>query len=182
MRMIYQIRVMLYGLRPPVWRVLWVASDTCLTDFNIILQVAMGWSNIHLHEFEYQGQRYGIPDPELPDDTCRESDFHLDDLLRDPGDSLNYRYDFGDEWVHKVQLEKMLAFDERLSLPLCLRGKRACPLEDVGGTPGYKKFLATLSDPARPGHTELLAWIDGAFDPEDFDVRQTNDALGEYCR
>ena len=180
--MIYQIRITLLGLRPPVWRTLWVASDIRLTDFNVVLQVTMGWSNIHLHEFERNDQRYGIPDPDFPDDTCREADFQLDDLLQEAGDSLSYRYDFGDDWVHRVRLEKVLAFDERFALPLCLRGKRACPLENVGGTPGYKDFLATFSDPAHPGHTELLAWIDGAFDPEAFDVRQTNDALGEYCR
>jgi len=181
-RSIYQIRIILRGLRPPIWRLLWVASDTRLEDFNIMLQVAMGWSNIHLHQFEQNGLRYGTPDPYFPDDTCRESDFHLDDLLREAGDCLVYRYDFGDDWVHKVRLEKVLAFDDRLSLPLCLRGKRACPLEDVGGPSGYRKFLSVFSDPAHPDHAELLAWIDGGFDPDDFDVRQTNDALGEYCR
>ena len=160
-RSLYQIRIRLRGLRPPIWRVLQVASDTRLADFNIMLQVAMGWSNIHLHEFERDGLRYGIPDPDFPDDTRRESDFRLDELLREAGDSLVYRYDFGDDWVHEVRLEKVLAFDERLSLPLCLRGKRACPLEDVGGPPGYKGFLATYSDQAHPDHAELLAWIGG---------------------
>jgi hypothetical protein len=159
-----------------------VASDIPLTDFNTVLQVAMGWSNIHLHQFESRGVRYGVPDPDFPDDTRRESDFRLNDLLRDAGDTLVYRYDFGGDWVHKVQLEKLLDFDERLPLPLCLRGRRACPLEDVGGTAGYKAFLGTFSDPAHPCHAELLAWIEGQFDPEHFDVGQTNDALGQYCR
>ena len=181
-RLIYQVRIRLHGLRPPIWRVLQVASNIQLADFNIVLQVAMGWSNIHLHQFEQNGRCYGIPDPDFPDDICRESDFCLDELLQEAGDSLLYRYDFGGNWVHRIQLEQVLAFDERLALPLCLRGKRACPLEDVGGPAGYKNFLATFSDPAHPDHAELLAWIDGEFDPEDFDVRQTNDALGEYCR
>ena len=87
-----------------------------------------------------------------------------------------------DDWLHKVQLEKVLPFNERISLPLCLRGRRACPLENVGGTPGYKAFLATFSDPGQPGHAELLAWIEGQFDPEHFEAREANDALGEYCR
>jgi Plasmid pRiA4b ORF-3-like protein len=181
-RSTYQIRIILRGLRPPIWRVLQVASDTRLADFNTVLQVAMGWSNIHLHQFEWQGMRYGIPDPDAPDDTCRESDFCLDELLLEAGDSLVYRYDFGGDWVHRVQLEKVLDFDERLPLPLCLRGRRACPLEDVGGPPGYKAFLGTFSDPAHPDHAELLAWIEGQFDPEHFDVGKTNDALGQYCR
>jgi hypothetical protein len=111
----------LHGLRPPIWRVLQVASNTRLADFNIVLQVAMGWSNIHLHQFEHNGLRYGIPDTDFPDDICRESDFCLDELLQEVGDSLLYRYDFGGNWVHRIQLEQ-------------------------------------------------------------FDVAQTNDALGEYCR
>lgn len=173
---------MLCGLTPPVWRVLQVASTTRLSDFNTVLQVAMGWSNVHLHQFERDGLCYGIPDPYVPEAIRRESDYRLGELLREPGDSLLYRYDFGDDWVHKVRLEKILPFDERLSLPLCLRGRRACPLEDVGGPPGYKVFLARLSEPAQPGHAELLAWIGGQFDPEHFDVSEANDALGEYCR
>jgi hypothetical protein len=179
---IYQIRVTLLGLRPPVWRLLQVASGTRLADFSTVLQLAMGWTNIHLHQFERHGLRYGTPDPQSPDDTCRESDFTLDDLLQEVGDTLLYRYDFGDDWVHKVRLEKVLAFDERLPLPLCLRGRRACPMENVGGTSGYKDFLVTYTDPVHPGHAELLAWIEGQFDPEHFDVGQANDALGEYCR
>jgi len=181
-RSIYQVRIILRGLRPPVWRVLQVASDIRLSDFNVVLQVAMGWSNIHLHQFEQDDLRYGVPDPDYPDDIRRESDFCLDELLQVPGDSLMYRYDFGGNWVHRIQLERVLAFDERLALPLCLRGKRACPLEDVGGPSGYKAFLGTFSDPAHPGHAALLAWIEGQFDPEYFDVAQANDALGEYCR
>ena len=178
----YQLRVILRGLRPPVWRVLQVASNTRLSDFNIVLQLAMGWSNIHLHQFEQDDLSYGVPDPYAPADTRRESDFCLDQLLREPGDSLRYRYDLGGGWVHTVRLEKVLPFNDRISLPLCLRGRRACPLEDVGGLPGYKAFLSTFSDPGHPGHAELLAWIEDQFDPEHFEVSEANDALGEYCR
>lgn len=170
------------GLRPPIWRVLWAASTTRLSDFNTVLQLVMGWSNLHLHQFEKDDLRFGIPDPYFPDGTCCETDYLLNELMREAGDKLMYRYDFGGEWVHKVLLEKILPFDERIPLPLCLRGKRACPLEDIGGPRGYKDFLDILSDSAHPGHADMSAWIGEEFDPEHFDLIRTNLALEEYCQ
>lgn len=170
------------GLRPPVWRLLWVASDTRLSDLNIVLQVAMGWSNLHLHRFEQDDRCYGIPDPYFPDDTRHESDYRLSELLGKSGDRITYRYDFGDDWMHMVRLEKVLPYSDMLPLPLCLRGRRACPLEDIGGPGGYKRFLAVLTDEGHPDHAAMAAWIGGEFDPENFDLTRTNMALEAYCQ
>jgi len=49
--MLYEIKVELQGIDPPIWRFLQVPSYTSLVKFHRILQKAMGWKNCHLHEF-----------------------------------------------------------------------------------------------------------------------------------
>jgi hypothetical protein len=90
-----------------------------------------------------------------------------------------YEYDFGDDWVHEVEVDERLGSDARLSYPLCIGGSRACPPEDCGGPSGYEELLAGLADPRDPQHEELLTWVGGHFDREGFDVNRTNRALRE---
>jgi hypothetical protein len=55
-----------------------------------------------------------------------------------------------------------------------LGGERACPPDDVGGIPGYEHFLNALADPDHPEHEDMVTWIGGRFDPDDFDVQRAN--------
>ena len=48
---IFQLRVSLIGIEPPVWRRLLVPQDLTLPRLHTILQVVMGWTNSHLHQF-----------------------------------------------------------------------------------------------------------------------------------
>ena len=98
-------------------------------------------------------------------------------MLREPGDRLLYRYDFGDGWEHDVALERVLEAEPDARYPRVIAGARACPPEDCGGEPGYDHLLEVLGNPGHPEHRELLRWVGGAFDPEVFDARATNRAL-----
>ena len=62
---------------------------------------------------------------------------------------------------------------------MCIKGKRACPPEDVGGVWGYQVFLEAIGDRDHPEHEEYLEWIGGEFDPEELDLEGTNEILGE---
>ena len=42
-------------------------------------------------------------------------------------------------------------------------------------------FKEAISDPSHPEYEEMLEWIGGEFDPEHFDLSQTNNLLREYC-
>jgi dihydropteroate synthase len=53
--------------------------------------------------------------------------------------SADYTYDFGDNWEHKIQLEKILPREKNINYPICIKGKRACPPEDCGGIWGMKR-------------------------------------------
>ena len=86
--------------------------------------------------------------------------------------SANYVYDFGDDWKHKIILEKILPRENNITYPLCMKGKRACPPEDCGGPYGYEDFLKIIGDPENEEYEEMLEWVGGKFDPEYFNPKE----------
>ncbi len=175
---VLQLKVVLRGTRPPIWRRLLVPSSITLERFHHILQVVMGWTDSHLHEFRAGDTRYGTPEPDWDEDeVVSERRVRLGELLQEPKDRLLYAYDFGDSWEHDIVLEKILARAADMKYPYVLAGKRACPPEDVGGTWGYEEFLETIRNPKHPEHEDRLAWCGGSFDPEAFDVQAINRAF-----
>lgn len=184
LRSIYQIKITLAGARPPIWRRVLVSSTISLADFHLVIQIAMGWTNSHLHQFIYNREMYGIPDDEFDFglETKDERKFKIGQLLKQEKDSMIYEYDFGDGWEHKIVLEKILPFDKDARLPVCVKGKRACPPEDCGGIWGYEELLDTVQDAQHPEHEQMLEWLGGDFDSEKFEIKEVNELLVEYCR
>jgi Plasmid pRiA4b ORF-3-like protein len=70
-----------------------------------------------------------------------------------------------------------LPLEPGVRYPRCVGGARACPPEDCGGTGGYENFLAAIRDPGHEEHEEMLEWIGGEFDPEEFDLDELDIAL-----
>jgi hypothetical protein len=179
----YQIKIGLMDAKPPIWRRVLIADSVPLPTLHEVIQTVMGWDNYHLHQFRAGGIYYGTPDPEFDMADIRdESRYRLNQLLKQEKDSLIYEYDFGDSWEHKITLEKVLPFDPADTLPRCIKGKGACPPEDVGGIFGYYGFLDAVRDTAHPEHQEMLEWIGGEFDPDDFDLEEVNALLSEQFR
>lgn len=172
-----QLKIELASIKPPIWRRVVVPETITLAKLHHVIQAVMGWTNSHLHEFEIAGERYGVSDP--------------DDLFGEPitsearaklGRSLagmktfRYVYDFGDDWEHKIKVEKVLPLDA-YPVPAYLDGANACPPEDVGGPYAYPDFLETMADPAHPEHENLLDWHGGPFDPAALDSEAINRRL-----
>jgi len=67
---IVSLKVTLRGIRPPVWRRLWVPGRMTLGDLHHVIQAAMGWDNAHLHAFNIAGREYS--DPHEVDDAADE--------------------------------------------------------------------------------------------------------------
>ena len=174
---IYQLKVTLAGLRPPVWRRLLVSSSESLGGLHDILQVAMGWTDSHLHQFEAKGQLYGKPSRESFLPLKDEARVNLGQVLVREKESILYEYDLGDSWTHQIVLEKVLAPSPNAKAPQCIGGARACPPEDCGGVYGYAELLETLKDPSHPEHEEMLEWIGEDYDPEFFDLEAINKHL-----
>lgn len=170
----YQIKVTLKGIKPPIWRRFLVPSSLNLYEFHIALQVVMGWSDSHLHGFLCNDIIYSLPEPDA-DYAKDETKVKLSRLLKQKGDKLRYDYDFGDNWEHDVVLEKILPYTHEQSLPVCLKGKRACPPEDCGGIWGYKELLEIISNPGHEDYEGLMEWLPEEFDPEYFAIDEIND-------
>src|SRR5210317_574177 len=105
LRNILQIKLSLIGAKPPIWRRLLVTSSTDLSKLHDIIQITMGWTDTHLHQFIVNESRYGVPDPDWEDGTISEKGIRIGSLLKTPKDQIIYEYDFGDGWEHELELE-----------------------------------------------------------------------------
>ena len=176
---VFQLKISINGIRPPVWRRVLVPGNYRLDRLHSIIQTAMGWQDYHLHEFQIDGLPYGDLSQEPPEDyeLYAERGVQLQELLVKPRQRFTYLYDFGDDWIHTIQVEEILPPDPALRHPACLAGARACPPEDVGGVHGYAEFLKAIRSPRHPEYDSYLEWIGGEFDPEAFDLQTINRRL-----
>ncbi|MBV8756110.1 MAG: plasmid pRiA4b ORF-3 family protein [Deltaproteobacteria bacterium] len=162
---IFELDVRLRGIEPAIWRTLEMPGSSSLEDVHFAIQVAMGWTNSHLHQFDINGTHYGMVDVDEAAELEDERAYSLEDLVR-RGSSFVYEYDFGDGWEHDVKVMKVttvsLAPHAR-----CTAGARACPPEDCGGPGGYANLLQALVNPKHKEHQSLVEWSDG-FEPERF--------------
>ncbi len=173
---VFQLKVTLKGIRPPIWRRILVRGSTTLYRFHDIVQVVMGWEDEHLHEFVVGDTHYGVPDPDWGLDVKNEARVKLGQIVAQPKDRILYEYDFGDGWLHEILVEKVLPAEPDVHYPVCVKGKRACPPEDVGGEWGYATFLEAIADPENPEYDDMVEW-GGEFDPEEFDLEAINAGL-----
>ena len=174
---VYQLRVTLKDSEPPIWRVLQVDGETTLHELHQALQIAIGWSDLHLHEFVIGELHYGMS--EYDSDVKDERQYRLNQLAGQVRSTLMYTYDFGDGWEHEILVESILDAEPHIHYPRCIAGKRNCPPEDVGGIWSYKHFLNAIHDSKHPEHRNYLNWVGGAFDPEEFDLEKVNGMLGK---
>ncbi|HEY5960498.1 MAG TPA: plasmid pRiA4b ORF-3 family protein [Polyangiaceae bacterium] len=173
--MLHQLKVTLEGLKPAIWRRVVVPSEFTLFDLHVVIQVAMGWENCHLHDFTIGRRQYALPDPDGFDHSLNEADVTLAEVAG-PRSKFKYQYDFGDSWIHVILVEKILDNLE-VPFPSCTGGARACPPEDSGGAWGYEEKLEALADPDDEAGEELREWMGEDFDPERFEIDAVNRGL-----
>jgi len=176
---IYQLKVTLKGVKPPIWRRILIYPDTLMPDVHKILQVTMGWNNCHLHQFTCGGILYAMPSPDewdaLPSRDYRN--VKISKLLQQEGAKMVYEYDFGDGWEHQILLEKILPPIDAGTIPICIAGKNACPPEDCGGVWRYMHLLEVIANPKHDEHKAIIAWVGRKFDPKYLNVDEINKRL-----
>jgi len=178
---LYQLKITLKWSKPPIWRRVVVRGDMSLDRLDEVIQIAMGWTNSHLHQFITTSGRlrtcYGRPDPHFDDlggGRLDERRYTVADLAPAAKGKFVYEYDFGDGWEHDVVAEKILPPDPAFKHPACLAGAEACPPEDCGGIPGYYRLREIMSDPKHPEHADMKEWMGGEFSAEAFSVEDVN--------
>lgn len=182
-----QIRVALVGIEPAIWRRLIVPLNFHLGQLHRVIQAAFGWWDCHLHEFRIGGLSYRdavVREPEFEGDprSFDESAVRLLDFDRSEDLRFLYVYDFGDDWEHVIEFERLLALNPKPRIASCIDGGRARPPEDVGGIHGYAAFLDIIADPEHPEHRDTKRWAGGHFDPEWFDRDMTDKDLRNALR
>ena len=173
--MLYEIKVEIQRIDPPIWRLLQVPPRTSLKRLHKILQIAMGWTDSHLHLFKVDGKEYGDLISEWDFEVLDESKLTLGKIFAGGTKSFQYEYDMGDSWMHDITLQRQIESDE--TKPGCTAGARACPPEDCGSVPGYYNLLVVLSDPDHEEHESMLEWVGGKYDPNAFDATAVDRAL-----
>jgi len=178
---VYRMKVKLTDIEPPIWRRFLVTADQTLYRLHLILQTIMGWENYHLYEFIIDEIEYGEPDEEYQPDIERARKYRLSQVLHSEGQRFRYIYDYGDNWEHEIEVEKISEPKANMFYPVCLDGERACPPEDCGGDTGYKRLLMILQDPGHEEYDDMVSWSEG-FNPETFDLRSVNKELRRYAQ
>src|SRR5882757_9739102 len=171
---IFQLRVVLRGISPLIWRRLLVRSDSTVAQLHEALQVAFGWDDDHLNRFEIRGREYAVYRDGGGMIGIDADCVRLDALSLRRLERFIYEYDFGDAWIHDLRLEATLPLDPRKTYPVCVAGKRAAPPEDCGGpaafmvnhggsTEDLDDWMAELEDNEPHGSSD--------YDPARFDRR-----------
>ena len=177
----YQFKVKLLGIEPTIWRRIQVPESYSFWDLHVAIQDSMGWLDYHLHMFRVREREgggtleIGIPNDEPFEDEPRIIPgwkVAIADYFLETGETVDYLYDFGDDWQHAVTLEDMVDRAPRTLYPKCVAGSRACPPEDCGGIGGYENVLHIIADPSDEEHASMMEWLGGGYDPEAFEPQQ----------
>jgi hypothetical protein len=156
------------------------------------LQVAFGWDDVHLNRFEIRGREYAVYRDGGGMIGIDATKVRLCDLKLRRLERFLYEYDFGDSWIHDLRLEATLPIDPRKTYPICVAGKGSTPPEDCGGP---SAFMANRQNYAAAGRRTLPEDLhdladefddeesdsSGDYDPNRFDRRQINRALGKLA-
>ena len=187
---IVRAEVHILGIEPKITRTIDLPMGLNFAQIHEVLQVAFGWTDSHLHQFNIGGIIYGAP--EFDEDGVFDNrifdatGLRLIDIVfpYDPDDrpiTILYEYDFGDGWRHLLRLER-LPREEGVKYPRCIAGARSGPPEDVGGTSGYADFLEAWLDPHHEDHKAMRRWVGRKFEPEQCNLDAINKAIAKALR
>ena len=175
---VYQLKITLRGVRPPIWRRVLVGDTVTLHQLHRVFQAALGWQDTRLHRFTVAEEFYGEPSTEGFYRVRDERKATLAEVAPAAKTKFRYEYDLSDEWVHDVEVEAILPVTPDQPLPHCIAGKRACPPEGIGGAWGYGALLEAMQNPRHPERTRFARLIE-TFKPEACDLAAINQRLGK---
>jgi pRiA4b ORF-3-like protein len=176
------VRIELLDTDPLIWREVEVPTSITLKVLHDIVQITMGWLDYHLWEFTIGKQTYGLPTaddwgtaPRIEAIKTRPRD-----VLEPRKTTIDYMYDFGDSWAHRLTVTGIRPGKPGVSYPHYIGGEWDCPPEDCGGIPGFYNMLDALADPGHPDHGDVAEYLDG-WDPKEIDELPLRIALSRIA-
>ena len=169
------LRIELERIEPLIWRRVAVRTSMNLKAVHSVIQATMGWLDSHLWEFSANGRKYSMLVPNDADWNERIKDVaktKLSALLTIGVREIGYVYDMGDNWQHRIIVEKLKAAEPGALYPQFLGGERRCPPEDCGGIPGYYEFLDNIASKQKKKRNAALEWYGGPYYPDEIDEQE----------
>ena len=162
---ILELKITLNNIRPPIYRKIQVPDFYTFHQLHHLIQLAFEWENIHMYIFFDKDSEISAFEDDFserqPGDAKK---IKLKERFKSLKDRLLYVYDFGDNWEHTVELEKVLDADPSKRYPACISGQRNAPPEDVGGAFGFEDFVEAMNDMKHPQHDDFIEWYGRFFD------------------
>ena len=178
---IYELKITLSGIKPTIYRTILIEENRTFFELHAAIQITFGWENYHLHIFEIGDDRIGMSDfGEFEDEyTIDERTIRLFQTQLKEKDKFVYIYDFGDYWVHEIQVAKIFE-PKNTFYPKCLRGAMNRPPEDCGGIDGFEDFKEVMGNRKHPEFKEMKTWYGGMYDEELFLKDHINDEFKRF--
>lgn len=173
-----RLRITLDGIDPPIWREAIFPRNFTLHELHRSIQVLFDWYDYHLYEFDIDGRRFELPDEESEGEDSTKA--RLSKLVTGPGQVFQYTYDFGDHWLHMIEVLDVSVRADSGWIPHLVDGARRGPIEDSGGVSGYQRLIEAVRTPLEDLDDEdqdFVVWAGKDFDPDDFSLSQTRHAL-----
>ncbi|MCE2789900.1 MAG: plasmid pRiA4b ORF-3 family protein [Saprospiraceae bacterium] len=176
------LQIHLTGTEPLVTRTFKVSSENSMYLLHHIIQVVMGWENYHLYQFEigdflFADRRLWDEDEMGPISDVKE--VSVGEVFTGEETTLMYEYDFGDGWIHHIELVDQSSKPTQEILPFIISGENACPPEDCGGIYGYKHLMEVMKNPKHADYYETREWLGLTFNPFKYSVDAQNKKLGK---
>lgn len=185
-----QLKMVLDGIRPPIWRRILIEDSFTFADLHLMIQKLMNWENYHLHDFDLgndikltSDQNSLLDHKQNPFGAYQYFDatkILLKNYLKREKQTFLYTYDFGDSWQILIVVEAIVPKKPNDKKVCCLAGKRNAPPEDSGGIWCYADALKCLKSKKGRSYKELREWYGDDFDPEHFSLQEMNAALDPY--
>ena len=176
----YQLKITLKNSHPPIWRRCVVPQGLTFSQLSVVLNITMGWSGSHLSGFDFPKQGIDVTENNeffegfMPfDRESIEADKSCIDTYIEGEPWFTYTYDFGDDWVHKVVVEKVLE-EYEANYPTVIKYKGNCPPEDCGGIYAFSEFLCE-DDEDNAADSEMLEA------GSDYCLEDVNEDLENFC-
>jgi hypothetical protein len=188
------LKIYLTDIEPKITRTVTVSSDSSMYLLHHIIQEAMGWKNYHLYHFKIKNlhigdlrllQMDGYDGMEMNPVDGKE--IMVGEIFTAVAQTIDYVYDYGDYWKHKIELVEINHKPQQLVLPVLVSGTNACPPEDCGGSHGYEELKKVLKNVHHADYIQMLTWVGADFNPEKFNKKtvvknlaKLNDLITNY--
>ena len=134
--LVYEMKITLRGIRPPIWRSVKVTGDTLLWVLHGVLQTVMGWNDEHPHRFLINGTYYGEPGlASSALEVVDEESVRLDQVISSEKERFTYEYGSGTGWDHEILIERILPRGDGERYPVVSPRRNEPVLLSIAGGP-----------------------------------------------